>query len=375
MEDTPYKQMSLLAPNMEFVAQRTKLPSLPFDPICLFVSPIIPNSPSLHHNLYISCIHAGGPDDDCEDAGDNSTFGAYLIGVIASACLFGVTCTQTWYYFTRYSDVTTLKVWVGAIWILEVLHVAFPGHAIYYYVILHYGDPAALTQATWTASLNLTVTGLTGVLVYLFYARRIYYLSNHNVPLVAAIIVLSVCRLGTSVGITAYSIHLKDFVRFEAHSMTSLVRASLAIHVVTDILVAGSLCYYLHTSRTGIKRTDTMINRLMVYAVHNGLITAVADILVIAFNTAYPGNLIYLAVYQVVANLYSNSLLATLNARRPSKQVYDHFTTEADMLSLSILTTNPNKRHVDINITSTTEFADDTDRNSATNPSSKVGSF
>ncbi|KAK0200034.1 hypothetical protein DFS33DRAFT_213487 [Desarmillaria ectypa] len=313
----------------------------------------------------------------------NSTFGAYLIGVIASACLFGVTCTQTWYYFTRYSDRITLKVWVGAIWILEVLHVAFPGHAIYYYVILHYGDPAALTEATWTASLNLGVTGLIGVLVYLFYARRIYYLSNHNVPLVAAIIILSICRLGTSIGITAYSIHLKYFVRFERNSMTSLVRASLAIHVVTDILVAASLCYYLHSSRTGIKRTDTIINRLMVYAVHNGLLTAVADILVIAFNTAYPSNLIYLAVYQVVANLYSNSLLATLNARRPSKPVNDNFTTEVDMLSLStfgtygqtIVTSNTNTRHVDINITSTVNSSGDMDRNSPTHPSSKVISF
>ncbi|KAK0455655.1 uncharacterized protein EV420DRAFT_1644439 [Desarmillaria tabescens] len=327
----------------------------------------------------------------------NGTFGAYLIGVIVSACLFGVTCTQTWYYFTRYSDVTTLKVWVAAIWILEVLHVAFPGHAIYYYAILHYGDPAALAQAIWTLCVNITVTGLIGLLVDLFYARRIYYLSNHNVPLLAATVVLPVCRLGTSIGayssylymkdfelenwlcrllgITVYSIQLKDFVRFKLHSNTSLVRASATIHVVTDILVAGSLCYFLHNNRNGIKRTDTMINRLMVYTVHTGLITAVADILVIAFNIAYPGNLVFLAVYQVIANLYSNSLLATLNARRPSKPVHDHFTTEADMLSLSIATSNPNKRRVDINMTSTTDIAEDTDINSSTNPSSKVGSL
>ncbi len=33
--------------------------------------------------------------------------------------------------------------------ILEVLHLAFGSHAIYYYVILHYGDPAALAEGTW----------------------------------------------------------------------------------------------------------------------------------------------------------------------------------------------------------------------------------
>ncbi len=30
--------------------------------------------------------------------------------------------------------------------VLEVLHLAFGSHAIYYYVVLHYGDPAALAE-------------------------------------------------------------------------------------------------------------------------------------------------------------------------------------------------------------------------------------
>ncbi|KAK0458201.1 uncharacterized protein EV420DRAFT_1544130 [Desarmillaria tabescens] len=320
------------------------------------------------------------------EASLNSTFGAYLIGVIASSCLFGVTCTQTWYYFTRYSDGFVLKALVGAIWVLEVLHVAFASHAIYYFVILHYGDPAALAETVWSASLNIGITGITALLVYLFYARRIYYLSNHNVPLVAAVVILSITRSGTSISVTIYSLYLKYFVLFERHSMTSLVRASLTVHVVTDLLVAISLCYYLHNSRTGIRRTDTIINRLMVYAVHNGLITSIADIFVIAFNTAYPSNLVYLSVYQIVANLYSNSFLATLNARRPTGSVDNNLSTDVNTLSLSTFgahgqpfaaaaRTNTNKRHVDINITSTVDTTRDTDRNTPTDPGPKVVSI
>ncbi len=33
-----------------------------------------------------------------------------------------------------------------------------------------------------------------------------------------------------------------------------LARASLVLYVVTDLLVALLLCYFLHSSRTGIKR-------------------------------------------------------------------------------------------------------------------------
>lgn len=315
------------------------------------------------------------------------TFGAFLIGIIASSCLFGVTCTQTWYYYTRYSDGTVLKVMVGTIWTLEVLHLAFGSHAIYYYVILHYGDPAALTEVTWSVSLNVSVTALIALLVYLYYARRIYQLSNYNIPLVAVVVIPSICRLGTSMCITGYSLHLKYYILFDRSTMASLIRASLALYVVTDLLVALLLCYFLHSSRTGIKRTDTLINRLMVYAVHNGLITSVADIFVIAFNIAYPKNLVYLAVYQVVANLYSNSFLATLNARRPTKPVNNNFSTNVNTLGLSTFGThsrrladteragNTNKRHVDINVTTTVEIMGDTDGNSSSDSGSKAVSF
>ncbi|KAK0429636.1 hypothetical protein EV421DRAFT_2042639 [Armillaria borealis] len=342
------------------------------------------------------------------EASLNGSFGSFLIGVIVSSCLFGVTCTQTWYYYSRYSDGIVLKALVGTIWyssppikyltltglrrILEVLHVAFGSHAIYYYVILHSGDPAALAIGTWTVSLNIGITGLIALLVYLFYARRIYYLSNHNIPLVAAVVIPSICRLGTSMCpclclTVAFSMHLKYFVLFESSRMANLIRASLSLYVVTDVLVAVLLCYFLHSSRTGIKRTDTMINRLIVYTIHNGLITAVADVFVIVFNIAYPENLVYLSVYQIVANLYSNTFLATLNSRRPVKPVNDDFSTDVNTSSLFIFGVpsqisadtaragNTNERHVDINITSTVDFTADTERNSSTNPGSKVVSF
>jgi hypothetical protein len=163
-----------------------------------------------------------------------------------------------------------------------------------------------------------------------------------------------------------------------------LIRASLALYVVTDLLIALLLCYFLHSNRTGIKRTDTLINRLIVYAIHNGLITSVADIFVIVFNIAYPKNLVYLSVYQIVANLYSNSFLATLNARRPTKPVNDNYSTNVNTFSLPTFgdhnrllvdTARADKRHVDINITTTVEVTGDTDRNSSTSLGSKVVSF
>ncbi|KAK0452574.1 hypothetical protein EV421DRAFT_1769719 [Armillaria borealis] len=162
--------------------------------------------------------------------------------------------------------------------------------------------------------------------------------------------------------------HLKYFVLFNRASMASLIRACLILDVVTDLLVAVTLCYILHSSRTGMKRTDTLINSLIVYAVHT-----------VSQNIAYPKNLVYLSVYQIVANLYSNSFLATLNARRHIKPVNDNFSTTGNVNTFSFATFgahsqsladtagagNTNKRHIDVNVTSTVDIMGDTDRNSS----------
>ncbi|OJT13595.1 hypothetical protein TRAPUB_9860 [Trametes pubescens] len=61
-------------------------------------------------------------------------------------------------------------------------------------------------------------------------------------------------------------------------------------------------------------RTDHLANKLTFWAINIGALTSIVDVLVLAFSEA-TSNLIFLALYTVVGNLYSNSLLATLNIR------------------------------------------------------------
>ncbi|KAK0235469.1 hypothetical protein EDD85DRAFT_968478 [Armillaria nabsnona] len=243
----------------------------------------------------------------------DSTFGAFLIGAIVSAWLFGITCAQTWYYYGHYSDIVFLKALVGIVWTLEAIHAAFACHAAYFYVVTQYGNPAGLAEATWTASvsfsprprecyrsllaeLTVCVTGIITLVVHLFYARQLYFVSNRNIFLVSVLLFLAVCRVATSAAVAGLSMKLKSYALFETPAMTNLMKVAMSLYLATDVLVAASLCYYLHTSRTGHKR--------------------VMDLLVIIFNQVYPSNLVYLSLYQVVANLYSNSFLATFAFRR-----------------------------------------------------------
>lgn len=46
---------------------------------------------------------------------------------------------------------------------------------------------------------------------------------------------------------------------------------------VCDILIAAGLCWYLQTGRTGYKRTDNIVDRLIIYAINRGVLTTYAQ--------------------------------------------------------------------------------------------------
>jgi len=85
--------------------------------------------------------------------------------------------------------------------------------------------------------------------------------------------------------------------------------------VLSDIMIAGALCYFLHGSRTGFKSTDTIVTTLIVYAINRCLLTSVVAILEVIVFSTMPHSLWFVAIDFVIGKLYANSLLATLNSR------------------------------------------------------------
>ncbi|KDR69647.1 hypothetical protein GALMADRAFT_145371 [Galerina marginata CBS 339.88] len=249
----------------------------------------------------------------------NATFGAFLIGVILSAGLFGVTCTQVFHYFQNYtSDGILIKGAVATLLILEGLHSAFSIHAVYHYVILNYFNPLALLHVTWSVIMALGVSFLIILLVHLFYVRRVYHVSRKNIPLVALLTALSLGHFATGIEATVNAFKLASLNVISTGSPGILV-ASISLAVATDVLTAASLSFYLHTSRSGIESTDTLVNKLLAYAINNAILTRSAtyasvkiyltwylfslfDIVVLIFVIVEEGNLVYVAIFQIVGN-------------------------------------------------------------------------
>ncbi|KDR70341.1 hypothetical protein GALMADRAFT_144651 [Galerina marginata CBS 339.88] len=244
----------------------------------------------------------------------NNTFGAFLIGTLVSSMLFGVTGIQTWYYFQNYSDHIFVQSVVLIILVAESLHIVFCIHATYHYTILNFSNLEELGVVVWSITATLLVTSTIVLVVQLFYARRIYVVSHKNVGLTALIGTLAVGKFAVGLGLSIRADEqpfFPDFVQLQA----PWIYTASVLPALNDALIAASFSYYLHTSRSGLRSTDTLINKLIVFAINNGALTSVFDIIVVIFVTPTPP-LAFDTFVKVVGNLYSNSMLATLNSRR-----------------------------------------------------------
>ncbi|KAF7432827.1 hypothetical protein PC9H_004770 [Pleurotus ostreatus] len=244
----------------------------------------------------------------------DNTMGAALIGSVCAAVLYGVSCIQTWYYYDRYpTDAWYIKYLVASVWVFDTIHQVLISHTVYHYLVSNYTNPAMLANIIWLSLICLLVQG--------FLTMRVWRMSNKNKILTFIVLCLVIAEFGM--------MQLQTWLE-----LSQLKGLSMAVNVLAaagDALIAASLVFLLRRSRTGFKKSDTMISRLIVFTVNTGLFTSICAVMSLVSIIVWGNTLIYVAFYFSLGRLYSNSLLATLNARQEIRNLAD----EMDTLSLS----------------------------------------
>ncbi|KAF7324579.1 hypothetical protein MKEN_00499200 [Mycena kentingensis (nom. inval.)] len=246
----------------------------------------------------------------------DDTLGAAFIGFAFSSAAFGVSTNQAITYFTRYpEDKIGYKTIVSSVWILSAIDQAFIGHAVYFYTITNYANPLILIErVAWTLIVQLTLGALIGTIVRLCFALRVWRFSQQNVFVVGFIVVLIFGELALAILFT-----VKCFQNPYLTILPNLkLTASLALGAgaLTDVVIAGSLCYFLRQYRTGSKKADSLVTTLTVYAINTGAFTAAVGVLTLVFYDLRPHNFQFLAFFFVLSKLYAISFYCTLNTRR-----------------------------------------------------------
>ncbi|KAI0723430.1 hypothetical protein C8Q76DRAFT_395199 [Earliella scabrosa] len=317
----------------------------------------------------------------------DETMGVLLIGVIISGVLYGVSCSQVYYYYTRYNrDKWIIKLLVTVVWTSDSVHQALISHSIYWYLVKEYGNPNAMTMLNKTIVVEVLFNGFTGLFVQSFFALRVYRLSEKRLYLFIPVALLVAAEFGVSVAYTIRAFSLNTFM-----DLTALRALSICMNVfaaAADVLIAAILCTLLHTSRTNFARSNTLINKLIIFAVNTGLLTSVcACISLITFFTL-PNSFVYICFYFLIGRLYSNSLMATLNARKSLREASSHDASvslremqpasqfrRGEGITIRIDTTKDTKRDAsDVDVTDSPEIESDSlSKFDGSQPEHKVG--
>jgi len=245
----------------------------------------------------------------------DDTLGALFLGVVMAMALWGASTVQAYYYYNRYrDDAAWIKLMVGVVWIFDSAHQGMIIHAVYTYMITFYGHVEELNVLVKSIVYEVAMTGCITLIVQGFFIMRIWRLSNKRLELAAFLAVVCVVEFCLSVYYAARAVSLTTFDQLNVLKWTT--DAINGVGAGLDLLIALSMIYLLHGSRTGFSKSDTIINKLIIFAMNTGTLTSLWAIAALICITVMPTTFWYIMFYFCTCKLYFNSLLATLNARK-----------------------------------------------------------
>ncbi|KAI4521893.1 hypothetical protein K525DRAFT_223850, partial [Schizophyllum commune Loenen D] len=257
--------------------------------------------------------------DEGDAPSPDATLGVFLIGIALASVYYGITFLQACFYFRSFpEDRRRMKALVqrslsATLRFTVTLSHIFICHAAYYYLIKHQGDTYALMHTVWSLALPAGVNSMTGMMVQIFLARRVFILSGRNWVLTVLIWALALAQ-----GCMGWSIAISSLLHPdgpEIKKYAELVPPTFALTAATDVVVTASLVYYLQIRKTGVQGTNGLVNRLICMTVKSGLISSSLALSACIIQLRCPESFVPIALCFILGKAYANTFLTSLNNR------------------------------------------------------------
>ncbi|PPQ72063.1 hypothetical protein CVT24_008291 [Panaeolus cyanescens] len=245
----------------------------------------------------------------------NGTLGAYTVGVILSSILYGVAVVQTYTYYVSFADDRWwLKSLVAMVMTCDTVHMACIVHALYLLNVTHYGDPSAVILPPNTLFVAAVFSAIIALVVQGFFAYRIRRFSE-KWTLATICWLLVLLRLTFSIVVIIKGFQMTSIAQFVRDSQVALT-VMLSVSVGCDVVIAGSMCYYLNRQRSAFnKNTSKIIDKIIAWTIETGLASSVTGIVMLVCFLRFPHKFIWVSAFVLLSRIFANSLLASLNAR------------------------------------------------------------
>ncbi|KAJ7267776.1 hypothetical protein C8J57DRAFT_1469244 [Mycena rebaudengoi] len=293
----------------------------------------------------------------------DSTMGIWLVSLFVATLLYGMGLIQMYLYFHWYPK----DNWKSSPQMVETLHITFYFGATYFILITHWGDSPEIAVITWldtvrysqflhghkihnsfVVKFQLVCGFLSAFIVQVYFAYCIYTLVPKSKIMPISIVILAFTQIGSGIGNFFAQIQLKhvshnssaqgvltqrlgmftllDETKVMCSCLPTIVLTIISYQPTTtlqavstlacDATITSCLCYILNSKRAGVRRTNSLLNTLMINAVNRGMLTTFAAALNLVLFFAVPHTFWFFIGLIPSSNLYMNSMLATLNTRQ-----------------------------------------------------------
>ncbi|THH09318.1 hypothetical protein EW146_g8714 [Bondarzewia mesenterica] len=258
------------------------------------------------------------------------TFGILVLGTILGSLCEGI------YFGKHETDRFRTSALVVALCIMDTMTWFLELYTTWFYFVINYANPAALAEPFWALKLEPGFTYTVALLAQLFFVEKIYFLTERNSVITISLGILALAAWGyyKALGLTLTGIvfHVDSLVSVSINvslslsfsmiwdfaTLTPYQRVNIAqktLSTLLEVLIAGFMCYLFKTRQTGMRRTDNMLNRLILFAASRGLIMSIVQVLYTITFFVYNDKLIWVVFHFMLSKLCSNSVLASLNIR------------------------------------------------------------
>jgi len=203
----------------------------------------------------------------------------------------------------------------------------------YWDLIRNFGNFPGLNVMYPTALTQLLAIYLTAFISQCFYASRVWRLSNGSIWMTGFIMSLALLQISAGIAQTTLSGEEGTFSNlYKTKTVTTIQSGATA---ACDFSITIILCWVLHGSRTGVRSTDALLDKLITYAINRGALTTLAAFLNMLLFVLRPEAMIFMVPLLPSGQLYVISVVTTLNARKAMRDMATHAQSILPMNSMT----------------------------------------
>ncbi|KAI0790445.1 hypothetical protein C8Q75DRAFT_806369 [Abortiporus biennis] len=254
----------------------------------------------------------------------NNTIGVGFVGACITSMLFGITCLQAVQYYRSQAAQNDRFLWYYVAWltVLDTAHQVLILQTFYHYTITHFDDPLALLKNYPLIGVSLLLTPLSDFFCQLFYIWRIWKLSRENKYLTGFCTLIGLLHFAFQLDMPIRTIRIPELLVAET-SLQKIGIASLSLTLFKEFVYVYALSYLLVRSRTGFKKTDSIITKLIVIVISTGGFTIAIDFAGLIAYIVSPTTLFVFMFQMLLPKLLVNAVLTSLNLRSFVQQAAD----------------------------------------------------